>query len=355
MKTAEERLSAAARDAGHIFPADGDLPPLRLPDHAGGRRHTGARVARRVLMSSAGRTRVWLAPLAAAAAVALVSAGVVVLHQSAGRPLRGHTTSGQASERAIQLRHRQQLALAILVIDAYAPATGPQYDRGTKLIWMIQAAELPVVARCMAQSGYHVSARPAPFDPTAYADNTQMPDLPRIARTHEFVPIGGVEGASYTRAEQHAYTICWGQAEVPFRPLRAASAPLQNAWWKVIFRIQAAAQVRAALPALSACASRYGFPNDPYGNTSGPIRSFADFMDWIAGFMDGAGSRGASVSTMRALARHWTAVFVTCAGPIVSVWERMQLAAQPGFLARHDAQLRELYQLAWKLLGSQLR
>src|SRR5215467_14529273 len=89
-------------------------------------------------------------------------------------------------------------------------------------------------------------------------------------------------------------------------------------------------------PAANASAGREA------GNTSAPIRSFADFMDWIAGFLDGAGSRGASVSTMRALARHWTAVFVTCARPIVGVWQRLQLAAQPGFLARHAAQLRKV-------------
>jgi len=51
MKTAEERLRAAARDAGHIFPAGGDLPPLRLPVAASGRRHAGTRVAARLAMT----------------------------------------------------------------------------------------------------------------------------------------------------------------------------------------------------------------------------------------------------------------------------------------------------------------
>ena len=67
------------------------------------------------------------------------------------------------------------------------PATGPQYDLGSKLTWMVQAQELVATARCMAASGYHISDRPAPFDLAMFADNTQMPDLPSIARTHEFV------------------------------------------------------------------------------------------------------------------------------------------------------------------------
>lgn len=358
MKTTDERLRAAARAASHIFPAGGDLPQLRLPDPNGGRRHAGARIGASQAAFSTGRTRAWLAPLAAAAAIALVSAGVVVLRQSADQATARHTTGQRASARAIQRQHDRRRELDALVTDAYAPATGPQYDRGTKLYWMIQAAELPAVARCMAAAGYHISDRPAPFDIGSYADNVQMPDLPRIARTHEFVPLGKAahNPPSYSKAEQRVFGTCWDQASLPFRRLmRVSGGGASATWWKIILRIQGSAQVRVAIPALNACATRYGFPHDPYGNSTAPIKSFADFMDWIAGFMDGAGSRGASFSTLRALARHWTAVFVTCARPIVSVWQRMQLAAQSRFLARHVAQLRTLDQLAWKLLGSQLR
>ena len=227
--------------------------------------------------------------------------------------------------------------LDALVVAAVAPATGPQYDLGTKLIWMVQAQELHATARCMAASGYHISDQPAPFDLAAYADNTQMPDLPRIARTHEFVPLTGVTGSHYPKAEQKAYNTCWATAAVPYQRLMAACRTLDDSWWKIVFRIQASAQVQAAIPALVACATRYGFPDDPYGRASAPIKSFADFMDWIAGFLDGAGSRGASTTTLQALARHWSAVFVTCARPIVGVWQRMQLAAQPGFLAGTQA------------------
>ena len=262
-------------------------------------------------------------------------------------------TVKSTTSRAIAALARQ--ALDALVVAAFAPATGPQYDFGSKLIWMVQAQELSATARCMAASGYHISDRPTPFNLGMFADNTQMPDLPRIARTHEFVGPADVTSASYPKAEQKVFNTCQAKAAVPYQQLLAAGHTLEDSWWKVIFRIQASSQVQAAVPALAACAARHGFPNDPYGNASGPIKSFSDFMGWVAGFLDGAASRGASASTLRALDRHWSTVFVTCARPIVGVWQRMQLAAQPGFLGQHASQVRRLDQLAWQLLGHQPR
>jgi len=37
------------------------------------------------------------------------------------------------------------------------------------------------------------------------------------------------------------------------------------------------------------------------------------------------------------------------------VWQRLQLAAQPGFLDQHTSEVRRLDQLAWRLLGDQSR
>lgn len=345
MKTADERLRAAARDAAHIFPPGDDLPPLCLPDPNDGRRRAGGRVPG----SATGRSRAWLTPLAAAAAVAVVIAGVAVLLQPAGKAGRPPST------RATALRQQPRRSFDALVVAAVAPATGPLYDTGMKLLWLIQARELRSTAGCMAAAGYHISGQAAPFDQAAFADNTQMPDLPRIARTHEFVPMGGQSWPSYPRAEQHAFNACSAKAEVPFQPLMRSYRKLMNSWWNIVFRIQGSAKVRAAIPALNACAARYGYPHDPYGSATGPIKTFADFMDWVAGFLDGAGSRGASTGTLRALARHWTSVFVTCARPIVEVWQQMQLAAQPGFLHREASQVRRLDQLAWQLLYHQPR
>jgi len=355
MKT-DERLRAAARDAMLIFPPDGELPPLRLPDQARGYRRAGVRAS----VSRIRRNRFWLAPVAAAAAVALVIAGVAAAHQSADRAASAASAASAARRaeqraRATKALQRQQQALDALVVEAFVPATGPQYDLGSKLTWMVQARELAATARCMAASGYHISDQPAPFDLAAFADNSQMPDLPRIAQTHEFVSSGGIASPSFPKAEQNVFNTCQAKARAPYQALMAAGQTLDDSWWTIISRIQASGPVQAAIPALTTCATRYGFPNDPYGSASGPITSFADFMDWVSGFLDGAGSRGASTSTLQALARHWTAVFVTCARPIVGVWQGMQLTAQTRFLHRNASQVRQLDQLAWRLLGHQSR
>ena len=47
MKTADDRLRAAARDAMRIFPPGSDLPPLRLPDLASGDGRTDTAAGRR--------------------------------------------------------------------------------------------------------------------------------------------------------------------------------------------------------------------------------------------------------------------------------------------------------------------
>lgn len=354
MNSADERLRAAARDAMGIFPPEGDLPSLRLPHRTAGSHRTGVRAAMR-RAGRAGRARAWLTPIAAAAAVSVVIAGAVVAHHSANSPARTGSAREGAKTALTPAQQKQQKALDALVVAAFVPATGPQYDLGSKLNWMVRAQELRATARCMAASGYHVSGQPAPFNLATFADNTQMPDLPRIARTHEFVASGGLAGPSYPKAEQKVFNTCQAKAAVPYQQLLSAGETLDNSWWKVVSRIQGSTQVQAAIPALATCAARYGFPSDPYGNASGPIKSFPDFMDWVAGFLDGAGSRGASTSTLQALARHWSAVFITCARPIVGVWQRMQVAALAGFLGRHASQVRQLDGLAWQLLGRQPR
>jgi hypothetical protein len=350
MNFPDEQLRAAAIEAARVFPPGGELSPLRLPTSAGAGR-TGRSEARSAPVRAAGRASAWVIPLAAAAAIVVVAVSVTAIRQVATRTGGAGQSARPGHARATESQGSQRRALDALVIEAFAPATGPQNDAGARLQWLIQARERAPFARCMAASGYHVSSAPTPFDLAAGADNTQMPDLPRIARTHEFVSPTASPAGPLTGPEQKAFLACQERVSARYRPLRAAAAGLQSSWWRIIFRIQVSPQVRAAIPALSACAARYGFPRGAYGRVFPPIRSFGDFMNWIAGFIDGAGSRSASAGELNALNRHWTTVFLACSRPIVGIWQRQQLAVQPGFLARHAAQLRRVDKLAWQLLG----
>jgi hypothetical protein len=351
MNIAEERLRSAARAARETFPPGGAMPQLSLPDPAVGRSRGGQRRSPGV----AGRpARAWLAPAAAAAAVAVLVSGIVALHQSAPGAHTGHRPrAGSSSQTAAAQQQEQRLRrdMDALVVAAFVPATGPQYDQGTKLIWLVRNREIRDVASCMAASGYHVSGASQPFVLGDLADNTEWPDLPRIARTHELVPAGGLTLPSYSKTEQRALRVCYSRAFAIYRGLIDGGEAL--GWLRIVSRIQASARVRAAVPALNACATRYGFPDNPYGNAFAPIKSFGDFMNWVAGFLDGASSRGASAATMRALERHWSMVFVACARPIVGIWQNLQQVAQRRFLPRNAAELRQLDQLAWRLLGPQ--
>jgi hypothetical protein len=352
MNSTEERLRAAARTAMGMFPPDGDLPPLRLPEASRSRGRLHDRAARREGASGILRFRTWLAPLAAAAAVTAVITAIVVPSQMASRTGNAKPARATVPSAPSLAEQRQQLALDALIIKAVAPATGLQYDQGGKLIWMLHGQYLRGTARCMAALGYHVSDRQPPYNLADFADNTQMPDLPRIARTHEFVGRGDTPfGALYSAAEQRALDQHCRAVVAPYQPLLNAYQAINSPWWQIISRAQASRPVEAAIPALSACAARYGYPNDPYGNATGPIKSPADFMDWVSGFLDGASSRGASQSTMNALERHWTSVFVSCATPIVGIYQRMLVKAQPGFLHQHAQQIARLDELAWKYLG----
>jgi len=349
MKTVDDQLRSAARTASQTFPPGGSMPPLSLPDRAA-RHRLGTRRSRG--FPANWPARAWLAPAAAAAAVAILVSGIVALQQSAHAHSGRAGTGSSAQPSTAQLRaQKQRRSLDALVVAAFAPATGPQYDQGTRLIWLLHGTELRATAGCMAASGYHISGTSQPFDLATYADNTQWPDLPRIARTHEFVAPGGIRSPSYSKAEQSALNACTSAAKAPYRGLTKLGTTLLDSWWKIVGPIQASARVRAALPALNACASQYGYPNDPYGNASGPIKSLPDFMGWVSGFLDGAASRGASAATMRSLDRHWTTVFVTCARPVVNIIQRMQVAAQPGFLRQNASQLSQLDRLTWRLLG----
>jgi len=353
MNRADERLRAAARTAADMFPRGGDLPPLRPAERTGARR-THASPAGRALMDRPRHVRAWLTPLAAAAAVAAVVSALVVPHVIAGN--NSHSKPAHRVQPAQSPASRHQQQLDTLIVEWVAPATGSQYDRGGKLVWTLKAQELRSSARCMALQGYHISDASSPYNLADFADNSQMPDLPRIARTHEFVSEASFGVAqSYTRRRQRALNACQRTAQAAETPLLSAYQPINQAWWKIVSHAQASRRVNAAIPALQACATRYGFTDDPYGNATGPIKSFADFTNWVAGFLDGAGSRGASDSTMRLLTRHWARVFVTCATPIVSIWQRILLAEQPGFLHQHAQQITRLDQLAYRELAPAAR
>ena len=204
------------------------------------------------------------------------------------------------------------------------------------------ALEEKISSACMAGHGYLVPvATPAEIARPVW-DLTQFPDLGAIARAGALPSYSVGPAPRESKAYQQAAQHCDALSRVPFASMRGASAGLVNSWLPIVTTIQASAPVTATLPGLRSCAARHGWPAQPYGAPDSAINSFADFVGWVAGHLDGADSRGASAAQLNALDRHWGAVFVACARPTVAVMEKLQLAAQQTFLREHRRQFAAL-------------
>ncbi len=351
MSRLEEQIRAATRDRADEITPD-RIRPLVLtrpgPVSSQGR---------------GGRRRRWIAPIAAAAAVALIAAVVASVGaghhgrasgsapSSGGRPHRTHPAD-RTGRTAARLDNE--------VLGLFVPATGPQYTAGMQLEGTIQALTVTGTNRCLARHGVTIPVPPvasmAPRYADNYVDNSQFPGLARISRTHVFVPSTYLfpfrPAAGQRRAFHRWFGSCQRAAAARFAPLQSAGQQLNDRTWGTLMtRAQTAPPVRATLSALRVCATRYGWPSNPYGPPAGAIRSFSDFADWVFGHLDGAGSRGASGATMRRLDRHWSVIFVRCGRPTLAAQDRWLAAAQIGFVRQHQRQVRAAEALARRVLA----
>lgn len=228
----------------------------------------------------------------------------------------------------------------------FLPATGAQYTTGALFTGEYRALQGKITSLCMVRLRFPAQPVPSPADiAQVFFDLSQFPDLSAIAKAGTLPSYSSGPTPPESKAFQNAYAHCATVAQNVFTPMVNAGFSFGGPFAATVSSIQASAPVMATLPALRACATRFGWPNSPYGPTR-PINSFSDFVDWIAGHIDGADSRGASTAEMNALNRRWANAFVQCARPTVTVMERLQLAAQERFLAGHQRQFAALVKLA---------
>ncbi|MGH3410522.1 MAG: hypothetical protein ACRDRJ_49705, partial [Streptosporangiaceae bacterium] len=235
----------------------------------------------------------------------------------------------------------------------------PQYTAGMQLEGTILALTVTGTARCLAGHGVTIAVPPAASMAARYADNyvdnSQFPGLARISRTHVFVPATYLfefrPAAGQRQAFHRWFGSCQHASAARFAPLLSAGQRLDDhAWGTLMTRVLTAPPVRATLGALRVCATRYGWPSNPYGPPATAISSFSDFADWVFGHLDGAGSRGASAATMGRLDRRWSVVFVRCGRPTLAAQDRWLGAAQTGFVRQHQRQVRAVDALARRVL-----
>jgi hypothetical protein len=356
----EEDLQAALRTLERFAP-DPDVVLREVRRQAAGRPRRGARRVMIAPLAAAapGRRLRLAAPVIAAAAVIAVIATVAVV--TAGMPGPHRTAvAGHRVTVGHGVSNRQRSRLDAEVIGLYFPATGAQFSTGAQLEGILEVGSSDIVARCMTKAGYPVPLTPlasAAADAAGFYDNTQFPDLGRISRTGMIAPQGGSSpGPLLHHAGSSRSRFNTDLARCQTAPLTAVSlldragGTLGHYLLPMITRVQASAQVRATLPGLRSCAERHGWPANPYGPPATAINSFTDFADWVFGYLDGAGTRGASTATMLALNRRWARVFVQCGRPTIAVQERLQLARQRVFLRDHHQQVAALEARAVQLV-----
>jgi hypothetical protein len=229
----------------------------------------------------------------------------------------------------------------------FVPASGAQYSAGTALEGEYKALESQVTSACMAKAGFRVPPT-TPGSITGQGwDLAQYPDLNAIAKAGTLPGDGAptVTNVSGSPTFMAAYKQCDAASGQLFAPMVTAGLKLGAPFLATVTKIQSSAPVLATTPALRACAAKYGWPLDPHGPDR-PINSFADFVSWVSGHVDGAGSRGATQAALHKLDAQWASVFVRCARPTVTVMEKLQLGAQQSYLASHKQQFAALVTIA---------
>lgn len=335
-----DQLSDQAKLILRFYLDEIDIPPLRMRLDNGSHEHVPPRGLRPAL--SRGPRR-WLAPVVAAAAVVAVIATATSL---TGGQTGQHSDDHRAPGSSKASRPTYPTNLEAGLIGLFLPASGAQYSTGALFGGEYKALESDVASRCMAVYGFRVgTATPAQIAAGDW-DLTQFPDLAKIARAGMLPSYSVSQPPAHSKAYNADFNRCFTAAYKLFLPLDHAGGRLGSGFFPIVRQIETSSAVLATLPALRACAAHYGWPGQPYGAADSTISSFGDFVDWVAGHIDGAGSRGASAKQMQALNRYWGPIFVQCAQPTITVQERLQLAQQSTFLRQHRKQLQALLALA---------
>jgi hypothetical protein len=233
------------------------------------------------------------------------------------------------------------------LIGMFVPATGAQYSAGAALQGEYKALESQVTSACMTKAGFQVPPVTSASIASQDWDLTRYPDLNAIAKAGTLPGDLAPEATnvSGSPAFMAAYKGCNAASDKLFTPMVTAGLKLGGPFLDIVRKIQGSAPVLATTPALRACAAKYGLPLDPYGPGK-PINSFADFVAWVSGQVDGAGSSGVPSAALHKLDAQWASVFVRCARPTVTVMEKVQLVAQQSYLASHKEQFAALVTIA---------
>ncbi|GAA3215714.1 hypothetical protein [Actinocorallia longicatena] len=281
----------------------------------------------------AARRRSRLLAAASAAAVVTVAGTAVALTGGDGDPAP-LPLAGPPTPAAKLPRFGDEL------IHYYLPATGPQYTDGYRYGAALDRQSGHMRDKCLADRGVTLppDPRPAP-SPADRADNTEMPDLGRIAKEGRFVGEGTPEPPALDARTRRARDACLKLVAAEFAPIDAIGRKLQSRWWQENIQVNPAdPRVLELLPAFRQCALDRGVPGAAKIALTSSTRAFGDFIGPVDGLIMRAKPGEDTAPAVRVIAE----AFAACARPVVDVLESLQTRRLTVFLRAHAREIAQL-------------
>jgi len=239
--------------------------------------------------------------------------------------------------------------LEVAALDAFVPATAAEWADGGRFEGTINALRDASVDACMARYGFRVTVGfglSAAAFAAIYVNNSQFPDLAKIARTRSFDVGSGFKAppgppASRRKAYAADDARCRAAGVQPFVGVLRAGSSLQDRWMGIVNEIQSSGPVRADLAGFASCLESKGVPASSAG-------SLGAFLAWETG----VDTHARSLAGIHATDAHWAPIFARCAGPTVSLQERLQSARRAAFLRQNSGRVRQLEALAGQVVAA---
>lgn len=252
------------------------------------------------------------------------------------------------------------------VVGQYIPATMAQVADGTDFQQTVSTLEKELFEHCISGYGFGPRAQAfafqnlnlMPFQAVAgYTQNQNaqvgLVDLRSVTQTGMLAPIYIVgtraDATGIPAAEQAALRAdewhCWSRSVAAVRKLDRLGFALRRQWYAQEVRLLNSRQVRAANKVFGACVTRAGAPRTA-------SESLGQFLNWLRGVVNRAafasriGAAQPSLQPRQQIDAHWSAVFIRCGSPLVSLLQRLLPVAQQAFVQEHYGQVTELEKMA---------
>ena len=251
------------------------------------------------------------------------------------------------------------------VVGEYIPATMAQVADGTDFQQTISTLQRELFETCIKGYGFGPRAQAFAFQSlnlmpfqavSGYTQNQNaqvgLVDVSSVTQSGMLAPIylrTRPDSTGVSAAEQAALRAdqwhCWSKSLQPVRKLDQLGFALRRQWYAQEVRLLKTKQVRAASKVFGACVTHAGAPRTA-------SESLGQFIGWLQGMVNRAefagriGGPEPLLQPRQAMDAHWSAVFIRCGGPLVSLLQRLLPATQQAFVQEHYGQVAALEKAA---------